>query len=394
MSAEVTTAARYAWQLEPGVVHLNHGSFGAAPTAVLVEQQRWRDLMERNPVRFMVEHYQPALEEARAALAAFIGADPAGLVFVNNATAGVNSVLRSLEGRLGPGDEIVVTDHAYNACSNAVVVTAARTGAVVRTVHVPVPLDDGDTVVAAVMDTVTPNTRLAVLDHVTSPTAVLFPIERLVAALEPDVAVLVDGAHAPGMVELDLEALGASYAVGNCHKWMCAPKGAGYLYVREDRRDGVANAVISHGHNDEWPGSGSRFHAQFDWVGTDDPTAWLSVPAAIEHIASLHPGGWLGVRGANHDLALVGRDIVLGALGAEPLVPAVMIGSMTAIPLPPGEDASELSLRLWSGHRIEVPVFAWPGSTSRMLRMSAQLYNAEADYERLATALVAELVGG
>jgi isopenicillin-N epimerase len=385
-----------AWQLDPDVDHLNHGSFGATPIAVLGEQQRWRDEMERNPVRFMVESYQPALEKARDALASFIGADPEGLVFVNNATAGVNGVLRSLESVFGPGDEIVTTDHGYNACRNAVEVSVAKAKVTVRVAMVPFPIAGSDAVVEAVLGQVTERTRLVVIDHITSPTGLVFPVERIVEALEPDVAVLVDGAHAPGIVPLDLEALGASYAVGNCHKWMCAPKGAGYLHAREDRRDNLAHAVISHGYNGGWPGSGSPFHARFDWIGTDDPSAWLSVPAAINTMGTLHPDGWPGVRRANHELTLAGRDRLLDALGVDPPAPNEMIGSLAAVPLPDPrhESASifdDLTERLRHRHRIEVPVFTWPEAPHRVIRISAQLYNTTDQYERLAVALREEL---
>ena len=255
------------WRLDPDVIHLNHGSFGATPAPVLEEQRRLRDAMESNPTRWFLEDYQPALDEARSKVAGFVGAEPAGLGFVNNATEGVNSVLRSLEAYLRPGDEIVVTDHEYNACRNAVAVTAARTGARVVPAAIPFPLQSAREVTDSILGMVTDRTRLLMVDAVTSPTALVFPLAEIVTALEPEVQVLVDAAHAPGMIDFDLTALGASYVTVNCHKWMCAPKGSALLYVREDRRDRIYPAVISHGYNGGWPAEGGHLHTQFDLDG-------------------------------------------------------------------------------------------------------------------------------
>jgi len=397
--AQVDEKRTSPWTLDPDVTYLNHGGFGAAPAPVLAAQDTYRRLFERNPVRFVLETYQPALEIARNRLGEFLGAAPAGLVFVDNATSGVNSVLRSLENRLRPGDEIVVTNHGYNACNNAAEVTAAMTGAVLVVVEIPFPLDDSDTVLAAITGAVTEHTRLVMVDHITSPTALRFPIERIVAALEPDIPVLVDGAHAPGMVPLALDDLGASYVVGNCHKWMCAAKGAGYLWAREDRRDGLRHAVISHGYNGQWPGSTTTFHAQFDWVGTTDRSAWLTVPVAIDTVAAIHPDGWPGVMAANHALVVAGRQAVLATLDSDaPPAPEEMLGSMASLPLPdpavpPDSLFDPLTTALRTNWSIEVPVFSWPESPRRLLRISAQRYNDLSDYVRLGDALHAELRG-
>ncbi len=383
--------------MDPSVSHLNHGSFGATPAPVLEVQQRWRDQLESNPTRFMLEHYQPALDRARRRVAGFVGAEPGGLGFVNNATSGVNAVLRSLEATLRPGDEILITDHGYNACDNAALVTAARTGARVVTATFPFPIEGPDQVVDGIMAAVTDRTRLVLIDWVTSPTALVLPVEDLVAALEPDVEVLVDAAHAPGMIDLDLQALGASYVTANCHKWMCAPKGAAFLYVREDRRSLVYPAVISHGYNGGWPAEGGHIHAQFDWTGTDDPSGWLTVPDALEAVDGLQPDGWEGVRRSNRELCLAAKDILLDALGATAPAPDGMLGSMAAIPLPDSSrrpagsifDPLMAALRYrWS---IEVMVYTWPAPPRRLLRISAQQYNRIDEYQRLARAVSTEL---
>ena len=380
------------WNLDPAFTHLNHGSFGACPVEVLDRQHELRQLMEANPVTFMLEHYQRLLEVERAAIAEFLHADTAGLVFVPNATYGVNSVLRSWEARLSAGDEILVTDHAYNACRNAVEVTAARTGARVVVAAVPFPVSAPNEIVEAVLAAVSDRTALVMLDHVTSPTAIVFPVAQLVAELEPDIPVLVDGAHAPGMIPVDLAELGASFYTANCHKWLCAPKGAAVLHVAERHRDAVEAVSISHGHNGQWPGSSSDFHGRFDWTGTDDPTARLSVSTALAVVGAHHPDGWDGIRRSNHELVLHGRDIVADALGTTTPVPDAMVGSIAALRLPDAGDTSdsvfdEVTARLRSEWQIEVPSFTWPETPQRLVRISAQQYNTEADYHRLAEAL-------
>ena len=277
------------WLLEDGLAFLNHGSFGACPRVVMDEQSRLRAEMERNPVRFLWREIGDRLDAARVELARFIGTDAEELAFVANATTAVNSVLRSFE--LQPGDEILVTDHGYNACNNVAAECARRSGAKVITARIPLPIAGPEQAVNAIVAAVTPRTRLVLVDHVTSPTALVLPVAEIVRELEPrGIAVFVDGAHAPGMLPLDLRALRPSFYTGNLHKWVCAPRGAGFLFVRRDRQAGVHPAVISHGYNTPREGR-SLFHDEFDWQGTLDVTAWLTVPAAIRSCARLLPGG-------------------------------------------------------------------------------------------------------
>jgi isopenicillin-N epimerase len=250
----------------------------------------------------------------------------------------------------------------------------------------------GSSVTGVILNAVSPRTRLVLVSHVTSPTAVILPVDEIVAQLNArGIDTLVDGAHAPGMIPLDVRTIGAAYYAGNCHKWMCAPKGAGFLYVRPDRQDRVVPAVISHGYSSA-PGARSRHRQLFDWTGTDDPTALLAVPDAIDVLANMVSGGWDEVRRRNRDMVLAGRELIVAALDDDSATPPDdVIGSMASIPLrdttePPAE-RDALEDWLWGEHRIEVPIVAWPAWPHRVVRISAQLYNARGDYERLAEAL-------
>ena len=260
---------------------------------------------------------------------------------------------------------------------------------------VPYPLRSEDEVLEAVLDRLAPRTRLLLIDHVTSQTGLVIPVASLVREAQlSGVDVLVDGAHAPGMVDLGLEALGAAYYTGNCHKWLCAPKGAAFLYVREDLRRSVRPLVISHGANAS-AARRSRFHLEHDWTGTRDPSAWLSLPAALLELESMVDGGWDEVRRRNHDLAVEARSSLCEALAADPACPDSMIGSMAAIVLPDSEGGEKrdafsrdvLQDRLYREWAIEVPVIPWPSPPQRLLRISAQLYNSSAQYGYLAEAL-------
>jgi isopenicillin-N epimerase len=388
------------WTLDPGVTFLNHGSFGACPRPVLEYQAALRERLERQPVQFMARDLEGLLDEARAALGAFVGAAPCDLGFVPNATTGVNAVLRSLV--FAPGDELLTTDHAYNACKNALHFVAERSGAAVVVAKVPFPVDGPDAVIEAVLARVTPRTRLALLDHVTSPTGLVFPIADLVRLLaERGVETLVDGAHAVAMLPLDLSAIGAAYYAGNCHKWLCAPKSVGFLHVRRDLQEFVRPLTISHGARLKRPGR-SRFLLEFDWMGTIDPTPALSIAEAIRVLDGALPGGWPALRERNRALAIGARRLLCATLGIGEPSPASMIGSLAAVPIPDGApepvtsplygDPLQDALREEAG--IEVPIVPWPGPPHRLLRISAALYNTMADYERLAVALPALLTRG
>ncbi len=395
VAPEGSPFARF-WRLDPEVSFLNHGSFGACPAAVLERQAELRAELEREPVDFLVRSLPARLAEVRARLGPFLGAEPDDLAFVPNATTGVNAVLGSLD--LVPGDELLTTTHSYPGCRNALARVAERTGAHLVVADVPFPLGGEEDVVAPVVAAVSPRTRLALLDHVTSPTAVVFPIGRLVAALRDlGVETLVDGAHAPGMVPIDLEGLGAAFYTGNAHKWLCAPKGAAFLHVRRDLRVSVRPAVTSLGFSSQ--PSLARFRAEFDWTGTCDPTPWLAIPAALDGVGSLLPGGWPEVMGRNRALALEAREAVGTALGVPPAAPGQMIGSMASVPLPPaapGSAAARLGpqgLGGWLRERgVEAWLYPWPSPGGMLVRVSAQLYNAKEEYGRLG-ALLADALG-
>ncbi len=387
--------------LDPAWAFLNHGSFGACPRAVQQVQAGLRDRMERQPVQFLANDYEGLLDGARDVLAAFLHADPQGLVFVPNATTGVNAVLQSFD--LRPGDDVLVTDHAYNACRNALDAVAGRAGGRVCVAAVPFPLSDATAVIEALRAAITPRTRIAMIDHVTSPTGLVLPIEAIVADLQGrGIDVLVDGAHAPGMVPLDLDRLGAAYYTGNCHKWLCAPKGAGFLWARADRRAGVRPVVTSHGANSK-RADRSQFRLAFDWTGTADPTPYLSVPAALDLLGGLLPGGWPALMLRNRGLALHGRDVLCEALGVPRPCPDSMIGSLAAVPLPDRDSRfvprpplllDPLQIALQDRARIEVPILSWPRAPQRLVRVSAQAYNHPAHYRSLAAHLRAFLAEG
>jgi isopenicillin-N epimerase len=379
------------WALDPAVDYLNHGSFGACPRAILERQWEMRLELEREPVDFLARHWNARLEAARAEVARFLGARPDDLAFVTNATSGVNAVLRGLA--LEPGDEILTTDHAYAACRKAAAFVARRVGATVVTVPVPFPVGSADVLVERVLAGVTPRTKLALLDHVSSPTALVFPIARIVAALrERGIETLVDGAHAPGTVPLDLDAVGAGYYTGNAHKWLCAPKGAAFLHVRRDLQGSVHPLVISHGYEPDQ--EGRRFREEFDWTGTCDPTAWLVLPDCIRFLEGLLPGGWPALQERNRALALAARGILCDALGVPTPCPDGLVGSLASLPLPLGAPGSPVAtldhegLSNWTRARGVESWFCWWNVPSgRLVRVSAQAYNDESQYRRLAALL-------
>lgn len=382
-----------AWSLDPACAFLNHGSFGACPRVVLQRQQQLRDALERNPLRFLLDEAPPLIERSREAVARLIHADAQDVAFVRNATAGVNTVLRSL--RFEPGDEILYLDHAYNACANVVRFVAERWGATPVEVKLPWPIADVRQVVDAVLAATTGRTKLAMLDHVTSVSGMVLPIASIVAALkERGVETLVDAAHAPGMVPVDVEQIGAAYTTANCHKWLCAPKAVAFLHVRRDLQDGIQPDIISHGSNAYGKGN-ADFQMRFHWPGTCDPTPACCVADAIGFLEGLIPGGLPALMQRNHDMAVGLRKLVCDAWGIDPPCPDDMLGSMATLPLftgrprwddsPAAQKQHDLANHVQRTLKVEVPIIdinTAPDQTVIHTRFSCQAYNHGSQYLR------------
>jgi len=380
------------FSLDPSVVYLNHGAFGACPRVVQAKQLEIRELLERNPVHFFLRELERLLDETRAVLGPYLGARAEDIAFVPNATAGVNTVLASLD--LEPGAEILINDHTYPACRNAVQYWAARRAHQVRIANIPFPCESADELSQAILSRVSERTRLVLIDHVTSPSGLIMPIEHLVRTLQQrGIDTLVDGAHGPGMLPLDLERLGAAYYTGNLHKWCCAPKGAAFLWVRRDRQSLVHPLVISHG----WAvprGDRPRFLLEFDWPGSFDPSAILSAPTALAFLEGLFEGGFPALYAHNHALALKARDILCHALGTAAPCPDALLGSLAValFPSPTPKVPSPDSLyNALVARGIEVPIVPLPGYPSGFVRIAAQVYNSESEFSILAEALREEL---
>ncbi len=374
------------FMLRPGVVYLNHGSFGACPRPVFERYQSWQRELESDPAEFLGRRFASLMRGARESLAAFVGADPDDLVFVPNATTGLNAVARSL--RLEPGDEVLATDHEYGALDRTWTFVCEKRAAQYVRRPLPLPIRSPEEIIDAVWSGVTGRTRVLFLSHVTSTTAIVLPVGELVRrAREHGILTVIDGAHAPGQVALDLPALGADFYAGNCHKWMNAPKGSAFLHARREVQGLLEPLVVSWGWRSDRPGP-SRFVDEHEWQGTRDVAAYLTVPAAIEY---MREHDWPEVQRACHDLVAAARDRINAATGLPALVPddPGWFGQMATVALPPC-DHEALQRRLFEEFRIEVPTFAWNGG--RYLRVSAQVYNDGSDIEALCGAL-AQLLG-
>jgi isopenicillin-N epimerase len=368
-------ALRDLFLLDDKVVFLNHGSFGACPEPVFRVYQEWQRELERNPVEFLARRLEGLLDEARAELAAFVGADADGLAFLPNATAAVNAVARSLD--LGPGDEVLTTDHEYGATEMAWRDVCERAGATYVRRPVDVPCASADDVAEAIWAGVTDRTRAVFVSHITSLTAIRMPVEEVCRrARAAGIVSVVDGAHGPGQLDLDLAGLGADLYAGNCHKWLCAPKGSGFVYAAPAWRERLRPPVVS------WGATSTHFGVRIGSQGTRDPAAYLAVPAAIRFHGEL----LAGQRRVCHELLAEFRE----RLGT-PLTPAGddWFGQMTSVELPPC-DAEGVAGRLREEYAIEALVKEWNGRP--LLRVSVQAYNTREDLQRLAEALPRALV--
>ena len=366
------------WALDPDFLTVNHGSYGATPRIVLAAQDEWRRRMEAQPTRFFSRELPGALRDAAAVLAGALSAEADDVVFVPNATTGCNAVLRSM--RLSAGDEILHASHVYNAVRNTMVYVAERSGAKVVSAELPFPRPDKKTVLANIEKAITKNTRIAVIDHITSPSGLVLPIAEIVALCHAaGVPVLVDGAHGPGQVPLDLKTLDADWYVGNCHKWWSAPKGCGFLYARGDRRTELHPVTISHGY-------GAGFTKEFDWTGTIDPTAYLALPAALDFFNRL---GGVALMERNRLLAAEAGALLASTLGTEVGARPEMAGAMALVRLPfdmsPTREAVIPVRAILQAAGTDCPVHGLAGGP--WLRLSAYAYNEMADYKRLAELL-------
>lgn len=368
--------------LDPSITFLNHGSFGSAPAEVMAAQERWRRSIEARPIELLGRRVRELLRPAKEAVGRVIGCPASEIGFVTNATEAINAVLASLT--FTKGDELLTTTHVYNAIRQAMRCTADRSGATVREFDLPLPCSGPDEVVDRVLAQISPATRLLVIDHVTSPTALVLPVARIVAECRKrGVQVIVDGAHAPGMLPLDVSRLDADAYAANLHKWLLAPKGCGILRVRESLRSRVHPTIISHFY-------GQGFEEEFDWQGTRDVSAWI---AAADAVAFIEAYGIDRMMEHNHALAVQAHAMLCERLGVEPLSPldGSMLGSMASFRVPEAirrrfETFEALMAHLYGVERIEIPAFDFGGRW--LLRVSAQIYNEPADYERLATALL------
>jgi len=377
------------WMLEPDHIYLNHGTVGVTPRRVLLKQQALRDEMERHPSQFMLrelslEHPAPwrsvsRLREASDQVAAFVGANPDDLVFVANVTTGMNAVLQSLP--LQPTDEVIITDLAYGAIRYAAGFVCERAGATLRTVSIDYPVRDAGNIVDAIVRAITPQTRLVVVDHLTAQTALIMPVAAIAAACHArGVPVLVDGAHVPGGLKLDIASLGVDWYAANMHKWALAPRGCGILWAAPDKQSFLHPPVVSWGHK-------HGYRDEFEQIPTTDPTGYLAAP---EGIAMLTEWGFERCLAYTHGLAREAAALLAGEWETAFEIPKEMTGAMVTVPLPESfgstdADAEQLRLALLVEDRIEVALHAWRGRL--WTRVSAQIYNERADVERLASAV-------
>ncbi len=370
--------------LDPEIIFLNHGSFGACPKPVFEAYQEWQRRLERQPVKFLGREMRQLDCEARQALAAYLHTNAENLAFVPNATYGVNIIARSL--RLEPGDEILTSDHEYGACDYTWEFIAHKTGARIVRQHIPLPAGSAEEIAEQFWQGVTSRTKLIFFSHFTSPTVLRLPVEELCArARQAGIRTLIDGAHAPGQIPLDLEAVSADWYTGNCHKWMLAPKGSAFLYSRSDVQSLVEPLVVSWGyHATPETTAGSPFLDYLGWTGTRDPAACLAVPAAIQFMAEHN---WEQVHQDCHALLRQTIAEICELVQMEPPYPldSDFYAQMGITPLPPETDAARLKIRLYDDYRIEVPLTEWNGR--KFMRISIQAYNTPADTASLLAAL-------
>ncbi|WP_425397004.1 aminotransferase class V-fold PLP-dependent enzyme [Aeoliella sp.] len=424
---EPSPEARH-WRLAPGLTYLNHGSYGACPIEVLEAQAALREWMEADAVSFLSQELFGLLDRSRQALVSVMGGRAEDYVFCRNATTAIATILDNVarghglidDRPLAAGDELLALDHEYRACLNNLERTAEQTGAKVVVAEMPIERDggpriDGELITQSLLSAVTPRTRVCLLSHITSASGAVLPVASIVRQLESrGVVTIVDGAHGPGAVEIDIESLGCAFYTSNCHKWLCSPKGSALLWVRPDLQPGFRPLVLSnHAQASATLPLGaqarSRFQMEFDYTGTDDYTAAAAIADAVEVLPKIAGCDWSGIVARNRSLVLKARDLICTKLGTEAPYADALVGPMATIPLPivPEPNREKLLARetyfadalqdaLLTRHHIQVPIIrpskpGQPWNGRRYVRISAQLYNSLEQYEYLAEALAAEL---
>lgn len=369
------------WKLREDTTYLNHGSFGPPPEPVRRARLAWQEQLDRQPMDFYVRVLEPALREAREKLARCVGTSGENLVFVENATFGMNVVAESFA--LAPDDEVLLTDHEYGAVRRIWERACRRAGASPpRIASLPLPFTSADETVAGLFAAASERTRLLVVSHITSPTAVILPVAEICReARKRGIATCIDGPHAPAQIDVRIDDLDCDYYAASCHKWLSAPFGSGFLYVHPRNQARVRAPILSWGRL--LPAQPETWSDEFLWSGTRDPSPYLSISAAIDFVESVGPANF---RARTHALAHYARERLVELTGREPIVPdsEVWYGSMAHVPLPPG-DAKPLQDALWHEHRIEVPIVEWNGG--RYVRVSCHLYNTHEEIDLLVAAL-------
>ncbi|MBK9399966.1 MAG: aminotransferase class V-fold PLP-dependent enzyme [Bacteroidetes bacterium] len=381
------------WNHDKNTVFLNHGSFGSCPAAILEKQYQLKIQIEKDPVLAMTENFESVYHENKEALAKFTGCDANDLVLIKNTTMGVNTILQSLT--FEEGDEILTHSHAYGACVNVLKYYAELNKCKLIIADIPFPIAHEDELTRPLLNAVTSKTKLVLLDHITSATGIIFPVEKLTQQLESrGIEVLIDGAHAPGMVDLNIAAIGASYYTGNCHKWICSPRGSALLHVRKDKQHKIRPLQISHYH-DLYSGTEKHWSAQFIWPGTDDYSAYFLIKDSIHYMQSIL-GSWEALRKNNRNLCLEARKLICEELQIEIPTPEHLIGHLASIPVRNHPDApskffnmvAPLKKQLMEEYKIQVPVFYFHNKNPKLLlRISTQVYNSGEQYEYLAACM-------
>ncbi len=380
------------WLIDDEITFLNHGSFGATPKKILQKQAELRKIIEREPVKFFLRDYEEYYEKARSGLCSIVGVKEENIVFVPNATTGVNIALRSVPLKIG--EEVIVTTQEYNACRNALNLISKERNFEIKEVDIPFPVKSSKEIIEKLLNAISKKTKFLLIDHIVSQTALVMDIKTIVREMkEKGVETIVDGAHTVGQIPVDIEEIAPAYFTSNCHKWLCAPKGSAFLYVREDFQKFTKPLVISHGANSQRRDK-TRFFLEFLWTGTDDPTPFFVIPYAIDFLNSLFKGGLNEVMKRNRELCLKARNLICENLEIDKPSPDSMVGSMAAFPLKDSEVESKPPLFvdslqdiLFYKYKIEVPVIYFPKFPERLIRISSQVYNDFEDYKKLACAL-------